>query len=402
MSLLSTAEGYLKELYKDGITRLSNMEATSLNELKTDPQGIGGKGAYFTVNVGANERGTGNISELEALHQANVQETVKGRIQPKIIEHTIRASGLGISVGDSLDEAVAETLQYQFDEGLINVGKEKNAQLYRDGTGRLAQVNGAVSGDDDITIDNGVGTHLRVGMYVDVYLSTTKEVDSKKIIASDPFANTIKLESAVTCSDNAWIFREDVTTTSTGSTKEVPGFLNVTDDGTLTSIYEAVDRTVYNLFDGLTIDANSANLSDDLLQDALSRVLVASGKKPKKLFMNPAGQFRKYLAFLTPMKTFRNGDKLDSGYTEMPTHNGMTIIDDSDCGFSDVFLIDTDDVKKFVAKELHWDDQSGAILKQVDMTDSFWAYAKEYYNVGSRAPNRSIRIKNLNRPTYTY
>lgn len=398
----TTSSGLMKRLYDDReIEKLVNDVCVTWKKIPKSPKRPAGEGYFFPVNVEGNQRGTGSINELEALRTPGTQTVVQGKVIPKIVEHTIRISGLSMELAKGNEDSFADNLTYQMEEGLNDTAKEMNAQLFRQGLGRIAQVAGAVSGSATVTFDNGVPTHFRVGMYVDIVnASSVKQVDSIKITAIDIANSQVTLASSQSCDDDSWIYRENVADNAPTDGKEITGLKLVVDDGTIVSTYENISRSTYNQFDGITIDAGSANLSNDMLQRAISRVKIQSNGKMVNKVVSNTSQFRKYLDVVTPLKRFQNKDKMDSGYEEVPTWNGMEWIEDTDCDFDRVYLLNTKYIERFELYPLKFDDHGGDVLKWDPDYDAYVAYAKAYTNVGTRVPNAHACIKSLATPTY--
>ena len=102
----------------------------------------------------------------------------------------------------------------------------------------------------------------------------------------------------------------------------------------------------------------------------------------------------------TEEKGFKNMEKMDSGYEEVPTWNGKEWIEDTDCGFDEVYGINFDSIKRYETRGLHWAEDDGKMLKWSDGFDAYVAYLRYYGNVASERPNSHFRIKNLAQPLF--
>ncbi len=398
----TTAAGLFKRLYDDReIEKIVNEAVVTWKKIPKSPKRPAGEGYFFPVNVQGNQRGTGSINELEALHTPDTQVVQQGKVIPKIIEHTIRMSGLSMELAKGNEDSFADNVTYQMEEGLNDTAKECNAQLFRQGLGRLATVNGAVSSSATVTFKSGVPTHFRRGMYIDtINAGGTKQISGIKITDISIPNLTITLASTQSCDDNSYIYREHVGDNAPYDGKEVTGLKMVVDDGGLASTYENISRTTYPQFNGINIDKGSANLSNDSLQQAISRVKIFSnGKMPNKVISNTA-QMRKYLDVVTPLKRFQDKSKMDSGYEEVPTWNGMEWIEDTDCDFDRVYLVNTKYLEKFELYPLKFDERGGDVMKWDPDYDAYVAYAKTYVNIGTRVPNAHAALINLATPTF--
>ncbi len=393
--------GLVKQIYDDRtVENLQNMDAPTLKRIKKSPKSPSGDGFYTPVNVQGNQRGQGSQNELEALRTPDTQTPLKFRILPKVFTHIIRLSGLSMDIAKGNEDSFADNATFQMDEGLRDGGKERNAQCFGSGNGRIAQINETLSADATVTVDNGVLTHFRVGMYIDaINGSSVKQIDSVKVTAVDIANSTITLASAQNADDDSWIYRENTADNAPTDGKELAGLPLMADDGTLNTTYQNLSRSTYNQLDGITIDASSANLSNDLLQRAISRAKIIGGRKPKRIISNTS-QMRKYLDIVTPLKRFDAKDKFDSGYEEVPVWNGMEWVEDTDCGFADLYMFDPEYVERYSVREFGWDENGGDVFKWDPGFDAYIAYAKAYDNLGCRVPNAVVRIKNLATPTF--
>lgn len=402
----TTLDGLLKRVYSSAtVTDLLNKSADTYPKLKKSSKAPKGDGFYGPVLVAGNEHGQGSQNELEATRTAGYQKVKQYKVLPTVFTHKIRLSGLSLAIGEGNEESFSDNLTFQMDNGIDDSTKELNAQCYRDGSGKLGQVNGAVSGSDTVTIDHGIMTHFRVGMYVDVINgSAVKQIDSKEIIEVDIPNNQIVLASSQSCDDDSWIYREDVADNAPADGKELSGFPRITDDGTDFATYENITRLgagYVAAFKGLEIDAGSANLSDDLLRRAAMRGKTYANAKYNKIRSNTT-QYRRYLATTLPQVQFEKGKERNTGITEAKIYwDKLEWILDTDCGFDEVILNNDDLVEKYVVRELHWDDEDGKIIKHDSGYDAYYGLAKAYVNLGTPHPRgAAIRIHTLSVPTF--
>ena len=399
----------LKKVYSnEGVKDLENMDDTTYQKLGTSSKKIGGKGFEFPLKTKGNQANLGATNENEANPTGGNQTGTQGTILPKIVKQAVRFSGLALEKSKGDADSYADVLTYELDAGIRDHYKELNQELYRDGSGVIAKVNGAVSADTDIIVDNGVITHFRVGMRLAAYNGATLEATNMEVTSVDIANSTVTVNSAVTLTDNDNLYRYidgvgDTFTNAPTDGKEISGLKLLTDDGSISATYEDVNRTNFPAFKGIGIDFNSANLSDDALHQAISRCLVESGFKHssgKSMICSNTAQFRKYMSILTPAREYRPSDKMDSSGDKMPTWLGIDWQVDTDCGFDEIYIINKEDAKKYILRDVHYDDTDGKILKYVGGMDAFYAYSKSYLNVGGERPNTHVRMYDLATPTY--
>jgi hypothetical protein len=404
-----TLDGLLKRVYTDEqIQNLQNMEAETFTKLKKSPRKLGGEGFFGPAHVQGNQRGQGSQNENERLRDPGTQVVKQWKIYPTIFTHTIRFSGLSLDMANGNEESFADNLTFQTDNGVKDSTKELNAQCYRSGSGVIALANGAGAATATVTFDNGIPTHFREGMYLDfVTAGGVKEVDSIELIDIDVANQTLTLASAQSWSDNARITREN-TLDNVGDSpnaygKELAGLPYATDDGTLFASYENIVRNgagAVPKWRGFTVDGLGVNISNDFLNRMRFRMKVLAGTNPKQVRSNTS-QMRKYLDIVIPAIRFKKGEALDSqGSAEVPTWNGMEWKMDTDCGFDEIYMEDSDFFQKFECRPLRLDDTDGKILKWDNGTDGFVAYLKAYVQTGTENPKKGIRANRLNVPTF--
>jgi hypothetical protein len=397
----TTAAGLLKRVYSDAdVENLQNMETETWSRLKKSSKQSKGAGFYECVNLEGNQRGQGSMNELEGLRDPAAQVPQQANIQNKVFAHCIRYSGLSLEVADGDEGSFADVATFQVEEGIKDSAKELNAQLFRNGKGRLCQANGAVVATTAMPFDHGVPTHLRVGTYVDaINAGGVKQIDSIKITAVDISGSSITLASNQSCDDDSWIYRENVADNAPTDGKELAGLPLIVDDGTVLTTYQGIDRSVYNQYDGISIAAGSANISNDMLNRLRARMRIIGGKKPKKVISNTS-QMRKYVDIIIPAIEFKSGEDLDTQKTRVATWNGMEWIEDTDCGFDSIYMYDPEYVLKYVLYPLRLDSKSGSTIKWDSGYDAFVSYLKFYGNIGTPDPHGVAAYTGLATPTY--
>lgn len=405
MGVTSTNYDLYKEVYDDNTVKtIINEEAPTLEALKKGTEKPGESGWLLPIRYQGNEKGQGSQNESENFRSPGRQKAAKWNVQDKMFIHNIHLTDRSMRLSKTNKQAYAEAKTFQIDNGFVDSVKELNAQHYRDGSGRIAQLNGAVVNSDTITFDNGIPTHLRPGIVIDIVTAAdVKEVDSREIIDLDIANNQITLDKNVSASDDSYIVREDVRDNAPAEGKEITGFKLGTDDGTLSATFQGQNRTTNNALDGITIDAGGANLSADVLQRAQTRMTVLGGSKKKsniKVFLNPV-QIRKYFQITTPMKEYQNDSRVDAGHKQVPTWNGRELVEDSDCGFDEAYIINSGDYKRYYLDgDLAIMDPDGNQMRQIPNTPVYGLQIGTYMNIGLKDPKSHARIHNLALPTW--
>lgn len=398
-----TISGILKRVYSpEAIEDQQNRQYITWAKIDKAPGRPTGLGFFGSVLLAGNQEGLGAQNELEALRSSGQQRPEQYVIRPKILTDTIQFSGLSLEIAKGNEEAFANNLTFQTDEALRDAFKELNGQLFRDGSGLLTLVNGAVVASKTIVMDSV--QYLRQFERIDIFdaaTDTIKEANGVQILDINPITNTITVDIPVTVDDNAFVYRQFVHDQAPVDGKELAGLRLAVDDGTVSASYEGILRTGVGSFPnwrGIIVNAGAVNLTNDLLQRTIMRLKVAGAPEPDILVAHPQ-QTRKYLDIVTPLKRFDKTQTLDSGYTSLEW-NGRAWMEDTDCPYDVVYFMNKSYFRKYEVHSLKLDDQSGQTLKWNPGFDSFIAYLKYYGNLGSQRPNALARLENLVVPTF--
>jgi len=148
------------------------------------------------------------------------------------------------------------------------------------GTGILAQVNGAVTASTSVIFNNPtyIG-QFRVGQYIDIYNGATKQVDSIKIVDVNFNTNTLTMASAVTCADNAYIYKED--------TKDAmfDGLFSIVNNTAFQGLNPATSGEAF--WQAVTVDGGTAALSEAMIDDYIYQATnKGTGVAPRLLMLN--------------------------------------------------------------------------------------------------------------------
>jgi len=390
----------------EGLKDLVNRKATTYSKLGTSSRKPEGLGFKFAVETEGNQANLGAINFGQTLPDGGGQSGENGLILPKETVQVVNLTNYQIQAGKGQGAAFADTLTTNLDKGIEDHSKELNQQAYRSGSGIIAKVNGTVTASASVIVDEGIITHFRKGQKLAFYNGSTLEAN-RTVTKVNFNTLTVTVDSVVTLTNNDDIYRVvgniDTKTAAPTDGKELSGLKLVTDDGTLQTTYEDINRTNVQEFDGIALDKNSANLSDDMLQSLRSNILEQSGKEVSatshKIFTSPR-QFRKYMQIVVPQLRFDVDGKLDSaGGRATKTWMDLEWVEDTDCGFDELYLLDMTDVKKYVLYDVKYEDQFGGGIMKWNGKDAMVAYSVSMVNIGAETPNTSARLFDLAYPS---
>ena len=387
----TTMLGALKYVYGGLISSLQNLEPTMWDKLGTAPEKPRGRGFVFGVHLSGNMAG-GPTSEYAPLRAAQAERVAQATVNVKEYEHSIEITNLikALSKGDPA--AFVQVADHAVREAAKSMRKYLSQDLYRDGTGTISLVNGAVSAATTITVDQS--NLFRKNMVLDGWnaAGSTKQFDSVQISYVDNPNNQIELASAVTIEDNGLLKIEDVT-----STMSIDGLARMVDTTTTGTSYLGISRSTELNWRGNVLSGGSNAISGDLMQQGLDRVLTECGKQPTFILSNPI-QRRQYLNLATPQRRFMDG-KFDVGFNVLE-FNGMPWNIDVDCQRDRVWILELDDIQKFILQDVEINGDGGGMFKPVPGYRKSWAYYEFIGNAACRQPNHHLQINTLAQATY--
>jgi hypothetical protein len=393
----SALDGLLKRFYGSDFTDQQQLVPDFLETIQPGPEKPGGEEGAVRFLAPISVRQSGGAQRQNDEFPENETGVKKQFVVPlKINIWPVELTNFALAISKGKDHAFTAGLDREMKEALTMAKKDKNRQLFGGGLGTLALVNGAITASTALVVDTPGVQYFFPGMRIDVWTSVggTLEASNVKISSIDESTDTLTLASAVTVSNNSLICRAGVLTgvSSVDDSKEVMGLEGLSDDASLFTNIQGLSRSTYPVLNGSVTDANSASLTNDLLQRAADKVERRSGKTVD-IVVSHRNQRRQYLSVVTPMKRFMN-DKLDSGF-QVLEWNGMPWLVSHDCQRTNVYLYNKAQVRKWVNTPLKLDDTGGSTIHKLPRKDVFECYYKSYDCVGTYQPNAVGRIENL-------
>jgi hypothetical protein len=390
-TLLADLDGLLKRNYdKNFITDQQQTDPDFMQTMPTASEKPAGEDGFrFGVRMERRQNGGAqNQDEQFRTNETGVRK--QATIAPKVNIWAIELTNLAIAASSGNEYAFGAGLDDEMRDSLAMFKKDVNRQLFGWGAGALTAANGSVSASVSMTVDST--QYLYAGMRIDVYSSTTLQASNVKISSINHSTKVVTLALAITCSDNADIYRAGVYLNKPTDGKEMMGLQGISDDNTLFTTFQGLSRATYEIWKGTVIDASSTALTNDILQRSADAVEFRSGTQVNRLVSHRV-QRRAYLNIATPLKRF-NDDKLDTGFQTM-SWNGIEWMVSHDCQKDYVYLYNKDLVKKYVLFDIKLDDSDGKVIKHIPRYDIVEAYYKMYANCGCKHPAGVGRIENL-------
>jgi hypothetical protein len=310
----------LKQIYSDGVNEQINNETPALSHIKSTAKNItnvGGAGVAFVAHFGRNH-GIGARGELEQLPSAGQQVYARGTTGLKSLYGAIQATGQVMYQAKSNPQAFVDYVGEEMTRIKSDLAKDQNRQVYGDGTGTLATVDGVVTASTSIVVDSVL--YLEIGTRIDILevatignpTPTPQNTAYLTITNIDEATLTITVDVAQTLTDNDVIVRSS--RTAAGGTnswnKEWTGFASIINN---TGTLYGIDPTVYPEWKAHTavpVDGGGA-LTELDLDDVIQNVRK-KGSRPTRIITTP-GVYRAYWNALQGLRQFVNKTDLNGG-----------------------------------------------------------------------------------------
>lgn len=405
-------DALLKEDYvRDDIVDAIN-KATVFKSKLTRKETIGGRRAIFPVQVLVAQ---GNGSRAEG---APLPKFGAGVFQDAIVNtfsHYARFIVTGqaevFTSREAFVQAVDRTLM-DTKEGLtLNIAR----QSWSDGSGTINLVNGAlIAGNSTVTVDSAYGVLwgsvstnttllLRQGMGVQFVHPTTGAIENNGGLGYDitgitgtAFTISPALQGPV--ADNARV------TLTNSYNQECEGWLkmvataafmtgNTTTTLNLgTTLYHAIDRNLYNVWEGNVTQAGQAALSLTNIRAIKDKLFKRGGSA--NLCVNSTEVTRDYEALLTANQRYVPAVKLEGGWTALE-HDGLPFTKDKDAPVQAFNLVDTTSIAWVQRNDPDWIRQGDQILGKVSGFDEKEATLRWYANLSTDKPRCQAMLCDL-------
>ena len=388
---IANLNAILQNDYLPGFKSQLNEELSyfyKLMEKNTSPSM--GANETFLVTFGRSG-GIGSRTELGTLPDAAAANRLQISVVPKnlyarisLSDRLIKSSATGASFVNALDLEMKE----MFRDAKDNL----NRQMFGDGTGTLALCAAAVAaGQTVIAVDNT--RYFAEGMVIDTIDVQANPIAAENIghtiIAINEANSTITVDPALTGATAA----NDAICISGSYGLEITGL-----DAIMTpnnTIY-TVNRANNTWFNPGAIDATRVALDDEIMEQAIQRVDLKSGKKPEvilagyrayRVLKNYLAQFQRYSEIET---------RYDAGHVTM-SYNGIPVEQDKYQGDTTMDFLNIADTFELlsIGELFDWMDMDGAILKPVADTAAYEAILTNYAEIMCKQPGANTRITNI-------
>ncbi len=319
------------------------------------------------------------------------------------------AKGKG-AIADLVTQEIKNTEGY--------VSHKLNKQFWGDGSGRLAQLRAASTASVTVDIDGGLGYFgvstdeytnpaqlLFEGMYVDIYSSAgvleAENVKISTIVDDGDGTATLTMATAVTASNDAYIFDHNTYVTSEAAGSGVPmGLMGIISASnpyagiTALSAFQGINRSSYAYAQAQVV-ANGTSAAVFNSKTLLKAVQQLNNYSKVKVVIVNLPIWRNIYAIWEADKSMPNPDDhvFWGGTGGIKFYGGdskaIPIIYDEDCPDQTAFLIDDDYIRVVSPgmKATEWErGGDGHIVQKVPGKDESSAHLKWYYNMTTNKP----------------
>lgn len=386
---LTNFDAALKEWYGPRMNATINEKRILLSRFRrnADPTMVSGRRVVLPVNI----RGSQSVGARAGAGPTPApqrQTIVEMRVTMNYLYGTIQFDLPTILASRSDAGAFARVMDSEMRGLRRDAQNDLNRQMFGDSLGSLGTVNGTFTATTAITVDTG--HDVVAGMIIDTYTnnagdpSTTRSVDSVQVASTT--ATVITMDNAITCADNDHFVRED----SRG--QEILGLDAIVDNDTGT-IYN-ISRNTYPEWQAQSVDASSATLSIDLMQESYLTA-EEQGEGEISLIVTDYTQWRRYGNLLVGDRRFPTALRLDGGFTALD-FNGKPVVPDRDCQPQRMYFLDEETFTIYqMTQGWQWDETDGRILHKVSRQAAYEALLFNFLELACSDPGNSCRLHTL-------
>lgn len=305
--------------------------------------------------------------------------------------------------------AFMKAVQFEIDQALLALTRSLAVQLYRSGTGTVAQLGtGSVAGTTLTLLTADMATNLEVGMAV--AFSATDGGAAKSgtayIVAVDRTAGTFQISATyggsatagttvvatLAASDYIYQAAGDVNAVMSGLTAWLAG-----SDATSTSFF-GIDRTVDKVrLAGIKVDASATTIEAGLVQAAT--LAAREGGRPDYVFINYR-DWARLVAELGAKVQYTNVNvpesKVEISFSGLMLNGPsgiLKVIPDQNCPVGVAFVLQMDTWKlKSLGEAVRLFSADGLTMIRDSSSDSLLVRAFSYANLSCRAPGFNARV----------
>ena len=414
----TTLDKALKEYYLPPAREQLNNENMMLAQIERTTQHVEGREAVLSLHVGRNS-GIGARAEGGALPTAGNQQYIDARVGLAYNYLRIRVSGQAMKATASDSGSFVRALSNEMTNGVNDLRRDINRQIFNDGNGTIARCNAHSSQVITLHADTTTAqvNQLEVGMRIDVGTVGNPDAhstdDAGLVIASmDKTASppTITVTGTIggTVDTSDYITRFDSGKDADGSgadaadgagTLELIGLQKIV--GVQGTSLHGTDSSTYPVWASVSNSNSGTNraATDTLFEKVIDDIDIEAGKSPN-LCVTTKGVRRNYAAQLKSMKRFNDGASisLKGGFKALTIDCGdvsLPLVADRDCTGNTAYLLNTSHLTQHEMSDWEWADYDGAVLRNRSGYDEWEAFMFKYHQLCTDQRNAHGIISDL-------
>lgn len=395
-SIAANLAGSLKPFFEGPIVSQFNDECPLYKAAQKGTEKFTGTKVVRPLKVRRNP-GIGATSEGGNLPAIGRQTTIQAEISAKY--NYLRAGLTAQIIAASQNDrgAFVRQMSYEMEEGKNDLVNDINRQSFFNGLGTLARVNAAAVATNVVTLKgrtNGEAgnKYADVDYVVDFYDGTGAVLKASGVTISSISGTTT---ATIVLNANVTVAADDIMVRSGALNNEIQGLLTTLDGGT-SSIY-GVDRSIYTIYQGNSIDALSSQLTLNLIQQTINEPRRRAGKAVTAAWCDFDSE-RFYTKLLVADKRYI-GEKVKGDGTFLDKEEsfleiaGVPLKPDKDCMGNMMFFGNPMGFKKYVlGTELQWADETGSVMIAQNGVDSFELRLRLWANYFFEKPSGWARL----------
>jgi len=350
-----------------------------LSQVQRSSDNITGEGKYAVVPLmlGYNE-GIGARGDNEDL------PTPKSSRYDKILVPIVSNYGRIYVTGKTIRQTRTDTGSFvravdsEINNMVIGLKRDINRQMFGNGTGTLATVNGNQNAVNTIVVSST--QYFRVGMSIDIHEATV--IENREITSINKANSTITIDgSAVNVTNGTVITRNG------SKDKEIYGLDNIVNTSNWLLNTSNVPEWSANI-ETLPVGYTSQQLLDTL-QKAYSDC-EEIGEEIPDIAITTFTIRDKYASALTILRRIVNTLDLKYGFKGLEFNN-MAIVADNQCPSGVLYMLKSKHLLLSTASDFDWADEDGKILDKVSGKDAYTAYM--YFDAQFACKKRNVFAK---------
>jgi hypothetical protein len=376
-----------KDYYSDVYVPMMNTECALKAQFgKLENATFTGRKWIFGIKtaVGGGAANAGANRTLPAATQGQYDQGEAGLVRTYV---RMALDGLAIEVTKKRDGSYRPAVAEVMSDRLQAHDLESNRQLFSAGNGRCCSINAAAASatqsvKDDYGVTNGGnGTrHLYVGDSVALRDNANALIGRRAIIAVDPTAQTVTLDSTITSTATTNYLAKSTADDDNFSAGEIAGLLaSVRASGANFENVPTAGRWKS------MVSSNGGTLrpvSDALVMTMIARIRTESRQTPNLVVTRP-GVVLKYSETFLPIRRIMGQDiQLKGGYKPLTAiqHAGgaVPVMDDADCPNNRMFFLTTAAFRMADLVGTEWADLDGAQFTRITDKDGIEGYVRSY------------------------